>query len=81
MKITLSYTRNLLALACLAALDEPAMADDNAAAADAKKAANLETVTVTGSRISNPNVISPTPISTLTAADIKATGAVNIGDV
>ncbi|PXV59147.1 TonB-dependent Receptor Plug Domain [Dyella jiangningensis] len=81
MKITLSYTRNLLALACLAALAAPAMADDNAAAADAKKAANLETVTVTGSRISNPNVISPTPISTLTAADIKATGAVNIGDV
>jgi iron complex outermembrane receptor protein len=83
MKLTLSYTRNLLALACLAALAGPAMAQDNAdtGAADAKKAANLETVTVTGSRISNPNVISPTPVSVLTAAEIKATGAVNIGDV
>lgn len=80
MKVTLSYTRNLLALACLAALAGPAMAEENTAA-DAKSAANLETVTVTGSRISNPNVISPTPVSVLSAAEIKATGAVNIGDV
>lgn len=82
MKVTSSCTRNLLALACLAALAGPAFAQDNASTeADAKKAANLETVTVTGSRISNPNVISPTPVSVLSAAEIKATGAVNIGDV
>ncbi|OOG59649.1 TonB-dependent receptor [Rhodanobacter sp. C03] len=45
------------------------------------KTKQLDTVTVTGSRISNPNVISPTPVSVLTSADIKATGAINIGDV
>ncbi|RAO76667.1 hypothetical protein CA260_01720 [Dyella jiangningensis] len=84
MKHSFTHTRNLLALACMAALAGPVMAQDAAnadAGADAKKAANLETVTVTGTRISNPNVISPTPISVLTAAEIKATGAVNIGDL
>jgi outer membrane receptor protein involved in Fe transport len=78
-------TRKLLALACLTALVSPVMAQNNAnndvSPADAKKASNLETITVTGTRISNPNVISPTPISVLTAADIKATGAINIGDI
>lgn len=44
---------------------------------DAKQ---LETVSVTGSRLFNPNVVSPQPVSVLTAEDIKATGAVNIGD-
>ncbi|MDR7133052.1 outer membrane receptor protein involved in Fe transport [Lysobacter niastensis] len=41
----------------------------------------IDTITVTGSRLSNPNVVSPTPISVLTAEDIKATGAINIGDL
>jgi len=79
------YTRKLLALACLAAIAGPAMAQDAAnsdtPAADASQATKLETVTVTGTRISNPNVISPTPVSVMTAAEIKATGAVNIGDL
>ncbi len=74
-----THARNLLALACLAALAGPAAAQDNAP--DSSSAKNLEAVTVTGTRISNPNVISPTPISVLTAADIKATGATNIGDL
>ncbi|GAA0712975.1 TonB-dependent receptor domain-containing protein [Dokdonella soli] len=43
--------------------------------------ARLGVITVTGSRISNPNVVSPTPISVLTAADIQAVGAINIGDI
>lgn len=73
----------LLAIACAAALSAaPAMAQDSSSGqaneADAKR---LEAVTVTGSRISNPNAISPTPISVMTADDIKATGATNIGDV
>jgi iron complex outermembrane recepter protein len=68
--------RNILALACAAALHAtPILAQD------INDAAKLETVTVTGSRISNPNVVSPTPLSTITADDIKAVGAVNIGDV
>ncbi|WP_199099861.1 TonB-dependent receptor [Dyella sp. ASV21] len=78
-----AYTRKLLAFACLAAIAGQAAAQDaaNNQAADASNAAKLETVTVTGTRISNPNVISPTPVSVLTAADIKATGAVNVGDL
>ncbi|MFC3550771.1 TonB-dependent receptor domain-containing protein [Lysobacter cavernae] len=55
--------------------------DPAAAAADDAQVKELGTVTVTGSRISNPNVVSPAPISILTAEDIKATGAVNIGDL
>jgi outer membrane receptor protein involved in Fe transport len=61
-----------------------AMAQDLPAGEAAPKneeSARLETVTVTGSRISNPNVVSPTPVSVLTAADIKAVGAINIGDI
>ena len=46
-----------------------------------KEPGKLETVVVTGSRISNPNVVSPQPVSILTAADIKALGATNIGDI
>ncbi|MFC5743139.1 TonB-dependent receptor plug domain-containing protein [Dyella tabacisoli] len=78
-----TYTRKILAFACLAALNTTAaMAQDHAADdATKKQATSLESITVTGSRISNPNVISPTPISVLTAADIKATGAINIGDL
>ncbi len=59
----------------------------NAGAADAgadkkKETTELQTVTVTtGSRISNPNVVSPQPVSIMTAADIKALGATTIGDL
>ncbi|RDI97247.1 TonB-dependent receptor [Dyella solisilvae] len=78
-------TRKLLAMACLAALAAPAMSQDaaptNAQPADATNATKLEAITVTGTRISNPNVISPTPISVISAAEIKSTGAVNIGDL
>jgi iron complex outermembrane receptor protein len=45
------------------------------------ESAHLGTITVTGTRISNPNVMSPTPVSVLTAEDIKAVGAINIGDI
>lgn len=76
----LGMAPRLLAVACAAAMGAaPVMAQDSQAnQADAKR---LDTVTVTGSRISNPNAISPTPINVMTADDIKATGAVNIGDV
>ena len=76
-----SHARNLLALACAAALASFSAGAQDAAKANAAEAKKLESVSVTGSRISNPNVVSPTPISVLTAADIKATGAVNLGDV
>ena len=76
--------RNLLSLACLSALGtSPALAQDITAASEPakKQTTQLEAVTVTGSRISNPNVIAPTPITVMTAADISATGATNIGDL
>jgi outer membrane receptor protein involved in Fe transport len=80
------HVRNLLALGCAAAIASFSVSAQSAAPAqdDAKNAAaakKLEQVTVTGTRISNPNVVSPTPITVLTADDIKSSGAVNLGDV
>jgi outer membrane receptor protein involved in Fe transport len=75
MKSGNALNRTLLALAC-------ASACSNAFAQDGDKLPKqLETVTVTGSRLANPDVIAPTPIATITAEQIKATGAVNIGDL
>lgn len=74
-------TRNLLFVACagvFALASTDALAQTQSAQPKTKE---LQAVTVTGSRISNPNVLSPTPISVLTADDIKATGAINIGDL
>lgn len=42
---------------------------------------SLEVVTVTGSRISNPNLESISPVSTLSAEDIRATGQTNVEDI
>ena len=46
-----------------------------------KSARNLETVTVTGSRIRSVDVATAQPVFTLTQADIKKTGLVNVGDI
>jgi iron complex outermembrane recepter protein len=74
-------TFRLLALACAAALGSTgAFAQDSDSEDGKKSAKNLETVSVTGTHISNPNVVSPTPIQVITAKEIQATGAVNIGD-
>jgi len=76
------YRRRLLTLACLTAICGTAFAQQNPASeADPGRASNLEGVTVTGSRISNINVISPTPTMVLSADDIKSSGAVNVGDL
>jgi iron complex outermembrane receptor protein len=79
-----AFARRMLVVACASALSVPALSFAQAAAApppDQGSATHLDTVTVTGTRISNPNVVNPTPISTLTADDIKASGAINIGDI
>ena len=75
--------RKLLTTAvCTALVSAVAPAYAQQAAANSNDdVTKIETVTVTGSRISNPNVVSPAPVSVLTAEDIKATGAVNIGDL
>jgi len=75
------FDRRLLVLACVAGLG---FGDATAQEVDAKQdksSKTLDAVTVTGTRISNPDVISPTPVATITADAIKATGAVNIGDL
>lgn len=41
----------------------------------------IEQITVTGSRISRPNAVSPTPVTSLTSEDINLGGDVNLGDV
>jgi iron complex outermembrane recepter protein len=75
-------TFKLLALACTAALGSSGVLALDVAGEDTKKnAKNLETVSVTGTHISNPNVVSPTPIAVISAEELKATGAVNLGDV
>jgi outer membrane receptor protein involved in Fe transport len=77
--------RRLLTLACLTAISGSAFAQQNtpgpAAQADPRHASNLEGVTVTGTRVSNLNVISPVPTMVISADDIKASGAVNVGDL
>ncbi|UJB19373.1 MULTISPECIES: TonB-dependent receptor domain-containing protein [Lysobacter] len=76
--------RKLLTTAVCTALVSavaPAYAQQANAASNEDSITKIEAVTVTGSRISNPNVVSPAPVSVLTAEDIKATGAVNIGDL
>lgn len=81
---TRPFFRNTLFLACLAAFDPAAaLAQDHSQGlpTDAKMVKRLQTVTVTGSHLSNLNITSPTPLVTLTAEDIKATGATNIGDL
>jgi iron complex outermembrane recepter protein len=74
----------LLALACATALGGThAYAQDSSSNTGKPQPKSLEAVTVTGSHIaiSNPNVLSPTPVSVITAGEIQATGATNIGDL
>lgn len=70
--------RSRLATALIAATLFPviAYAEDGA-----ENATNLDAVTVTGSRIPRVDYLSAAPVATLTAEDIKASGAVSIGDV
>jgi len=60
-----------------AALIEPALAQDQAPA-DTEP---MEEVTVTGSRILSTNLDSPSPIQSITSADIQDTGIVNVQDL
>ena len=49
--------------------------------ASSKAAKSLETVVVTGSRIRSVDVATAQPVFTMTQADIKKTGLVNVGDI
>ncbi|GAA0903336.1 TonB-dependent receptor [Rothia nasimurium] len=65
--------------ACL--LSTAAFADDNGDKADASKTQNLETVTVTGSRIRSVDIETSQPVFTMDKQAIKATGLTNVNDV
>ncbi|HKT28267.1 TonB-dependent receptor domain-containing protein [Dyella sp.] len=80
MKTRNTFNYSLLALACATALASTNVFSQDS---DGSKTKTLEGVTVTGSHIaiSNPNVISPTPVAVVTAEEIHATGATNIGDL
>jgi hypothetical protein len=49
--------------------------------ASSKPAKSLETVVVTGARIRSVDVETAQPVFTMTQADIKKTGLVNVGDI
>ena len=52
-----------------------------AAATDAQAPVAMQRIEVTGSRIRSPNADSPSPLQTLSAADIAASGATNLQQV
>jgi len=72
----------LSAVAAAAAAGAPAMAADaEGPAAPEASAPAVQEVIVTGSRIRDPNLVSMSPISTVSADDIQATGYSRVEDV
>jgi iron complex outermembrane receptor protein len=77
-QVSRAVRRALIVSAMAASAAAPAMAQDQPAAPEA---APLLEVIVTGSRIKDPNLISMSPISTVSAADIQNTGFSRVEDV
>ena len=73
--------RTALVVALSACLLSTAAFADDATTADATKTQNLETVTVTGSRIRSVDVETSQPVFTMDKEAIKATGLTNVNDV
>ncbi|MBB1472317.1 TonB-dependent receptor [Luteimonas sp. MC1782] len=82
-----SFRRSRLSAALLAAIALPAtgpiFAQDAASSETGSNQAttDLDRVTVTGSRIARAGFVTPSPVTAITAEEIRATGAVNIGDL
>lgn len=75
------HTRKLLTIACATALGcTSAFAQDNNSSDTAKSSKKLETVTVTGSLIPQSEVETATPVTTITAAQMKANGFATVAD-
>ena len=64
-----------------ALLATPAFAQDTAPQATADEDAPAEQIVVTGSRIQAPNLTAISPVTTVTNADIKASGTQRIEDL
>ena len=76
--------KTLLATAIAAALVLPFTAfaqDASSASADKAKTQNLETITVTGSRIRSVDVETAQPVFSLSRQEIQKQGFVNVGDI
>src|SRR5690606_22072426 len=72
--------RNLLTHALLAGLLAAGAAPAFAQEADTDTT-NLDRISVTGSRIARTGFVTPSPVTAITAEEIRATGATNIGDL
>lgn len=72
--------RNRLTAAMLSALALPfaAMAQDGSSQGSTT---DLDRVTVTGSRIARVGFVTPAPVASITAEEIRSTGALTIGDL
>ena len=79
------HKRNRLSAALLTALILPvagqALAQEETQEKQQTQTAELDRVTVTGSRIARVGFVTPAPVTAINAEEIRATGAVNIGDL
>jgi iron complex outermembrane receptor protein len=73
--------RTLLLSAMAASASLPAMAQNQTSAAAAEAPASVQEVVVTGSRIQSPNVTSISPVTSISASDITATGLTRTEDI
>ncbi|MCD7098654.1 TonB-dependent receptor [Stenotrophomonas sp. MMGLT7] len=74
------YTRLSTALMAVmfAPMASQALAQEGGVASDAT---DLDRITVTGSRIARTGFVTPSPVTAITAEEIRATGATNISDL
>lgn len=79
----LNARRNRLSSALVAVLLLPATqaAAQNESAQAASDATDLDRITVTGSRIARTGFATPTPVTSISAEEIRATGATTISDL
>lgn len=73
--------RHPLALAVLASLLSPALAFAQESAVNNSESGAIDKITVTGSRIARDGFVTPSPVTGITAEEIRATGATNIGEL
>jgi len=74
-------TRNALTTALMAGLIAASAAPAFAQEASGTTTTDLDRVSVTGSRIARTGFVTPSPVTAITAEEIRATGATNIGDL
>jgi len=77
-QVTRAVRRALIMSAVAASAGAPAMAQDQAASSSP---ASVQEVIVTGSRIQSTNLVSISPVTTVTANDIEQTGLVRTEDI